>query len=203
MGKAIDIFHKTIDRSLGLIKIYELTTEKVEFNVHNKTDLIRSAVVLSVSGMDAYFTSRFTESLVGYIKKNGATKNLVAVLSDAGLNTEQALEMLTMDRPYRRVRFLVDDYMARQVTQRFDRIDELFKVYGIPELSKNAQGISKKKKLLTNVEVTVKRRHNIAHTGDYNKHDRLIDINPNKTKKQIQNIKLFVDSCEELISKII
>lgn len=153
--------------------------------------------------MDAYFTSRFSESLVSYIKENGPTKDLIEILHKAGLDTEQALEMIPMRRPYRRVRTLIDEHLSKHVTQRFDVIDELFKVYGILNLSDNAQGLASRKTLKRRVEKTVKRRHSIAHNGDYNKHYRLRDINADAIKKQIEEIELFVEKCEELITKVL
>lgn len=202
-NNAYNIFQKTIKRSNGLIQIYEKAKDNEDFSGYNITDLIRSAVVLSVSGMDAYFTSRFTESLIPFIKKNGATKDLINILYEAGLDTEQALEMLTMNRPYRRVRTLVDQHLSKHVTQRFNVIDELFKIYGINNLSDNAEGLCGRKTLKTRVERTVKRRHSIAHNGDYNSHYRLKEINSKTIQKQIDDVELFVEKCEELIAKVL
>ncbi|MCO6496816.1 MAG: hypothetical protein J5I50_04040 [Chitinophagaceae bacterium] len=203
MAKAIDTFNKTITRSNGLLTMYEKAHGNPDFDGLNKTDLIRSALVLAVSGMDSFFTSRFTENLVGFIKNKGATKSLIEILEKAGLNTEQSLEMLTMDRPYRRIRTLVDQYLSDYTTQRFDVIDKLFLVYGIKDLTQNAQGISGRKNLKKSIQKTVKRRHEIAHAADYNAHDKLKEIDLERVRKQIAEIKLFVESCEKLIVKIL
>lgn len=200
---AYDTFQKTIKRSYGLLNIYEKAHNNDDFTGQNITDLIRASVVLAVSGMDAYFTSRFSESLVSFLKDNGPTKDLIDILYKAGLDTEQALEMLTMKRPYRRVRTLVDEHLSKHVTQRFNVIDDLFKVYGIQNLSDNAQGLSGRKTLKRRVEKTVKRRHSIAHNGDYNSHHRLRDIKSGTIKKQIKDVELFVNKCEALISKVL
>jgi len=200
---AFDTFNKTIKRSNGLISIYEKTQNNDDFAGQNITDLVRSAVVLSVSGMDAYFTSRFSESLVSFIKENGPTEDLIDILYKAGLDTEQALEMITMDRPYRRVRTLIDENLSKHVTQRFEVVDDLFKVYGIPNLSDDAQGLADRKTLKKRVKKTVKRRHSIAHNGDYNRHYRLRDVNSDAIQKQIDEIELFVEKCEELIGNVL
>ena len=119
------------------------------------------------------------------------------------MDVKQSLEMISMERPHRRIRTLVDQYLSNYTTQRLDVIDKLFRVYGIANLTKNAQGLSGKKKLLKNVEASVSRRNEIAHAGDYNSHDKLQEIARDKTEKQIGNIKLFVEKSEELIFKII
>ena len=203
MAKAIDTFNKTINRSNGLLTIYEKAHTNNAFDGLNKTDIIRSALVLAVSGMDSYFTSRFTENLVKFIKSNGPTKDLIKILEEAGLNTQQALEMITMDRPYRRIRTLVDQHLSDYTTQRFEVIDELFKVYGIKDLTDNAQGLTKRIGLKKTIQKTVKRRHEIAHAGDYNQHDKLKEVDITRVKKQIADIKLFVESCETLIKIIL
>jgi hypothetical protein len=107
MPAACEKFGKTIERSVKLIKLYG-----VPQNVRNKLpdlnhpisdedacDLLRSAVVLAVSGMDAYFTDKFAELLVPFLKRFGPTPGVVHLLSEAGLDTKTALEMLAMDRP--------------------------------------------------------------------------------------------------------
>ena len=191
MTKALDTFHKTINRSNGLLIIYQKTHNNPTFVGLNNADLIRSAIVLAVSGMDAYFTSRFTENLISFIKNKGTTRQLVDVLQKAGLNTEQALQMITMDRPYRRIRTLVDQYLSEYTTQRFDVIDRLFEIYGINNLTTNAQGLTKRKALIKSIGRTIKRRHEIVHKGDYNSHDKLKEVDHTRSKKQIADIKLF------------
>ena len=52
------------------------------------SDMVRLATTLGVASMDTYFTARFAELLVPYIKSNGPTPGLVQILSDAGLDTE-------------------------------------------------------------------------------------------------------------------
>jgi hypothetical protein len=201
--KSITKFQNTITRSKGLLAIYSATISKPEFAGHNTTDLIRSALVLAVSGLDNYFTSRFSESLVPFLKKNKPQKNLVDILEKSGLDTIQTLEMLTMDRPYRRIRKLIDQYLSEYTTQKFEVIDKLFIVYAIPNLSIDAQGLSKKKRLLSSINKAIKRRHAIAHAADYNEHDNLSNIDINVVTKWIDDIKLFVEKCEDIISKVL
>lgn len=164
-------------------------------------DLLRSAVAFSVAAMDAYFTDRFSESLVNFLKTRKPTPGLVTFLSDAGLDTKAALEMLSMDRPYRRIRTLVEEHLSNYTTQKQDVIDELFLIYGVKDLSKNAEKMAKKKKLLTSVEAAVLRRHSIVHAGDLNAHDKRRSLTEAETKRYINNIETYVQKCEALLTK--
>lgn len=164
-------------------------------------DLLRSATALAVAAMDTYFTDRFCESVVSFIKKKGSTPGLIKVLKEAGFNTEVALEMLTMDRPYRRIRTLVEHHLSGLTTQRQHVIDELFSVYSVKDFSKHTQGIANRQTLLQRVDDFVRRRHAIVHEGDHNSHSKLNKIDVTYVSKHISDIELFVTSAEELLKK--
>lgn len=76
-----------------------------------------------------------------FLKRRRATDDLTALLFEAGLDTKAALEMLTMQRPYRRIRTLVESYLSKYTTQKQEVIDKLFLVYGVKGLCKTAQGL--------------------------------------------------------------
>jgi len=97
---AISTFNATSARAKALIALHASLSPTQAAAMPDPNDLLRSAVALSIAGMDAYFTDRFAESLVRFLKKHGAKPDLVALLFDAGLDTKAALEMLTMQRPY-------------------------------------------------------------------------------------------------------
>jgi hypothetical protein len=80
----------------------------------NISDLVRSAVVLCVSAMDAYYSRRFLEIFVPFVKKHGVNQALHDLLTDAGLDATQAIEIATMKRPLRRVRTLVRRHLERR-----------------------------------------------------------------------------------------
>ena len=161
-------------------------------------DLTRASVVLAVASMDTYFTARFAEMLVPYLKKHGAKTSLVSTLEKAGLDTTQALEMLQMDRPYRRIRTLMDAYLERYTTQRMGVINELFLCYGLKKFCENTQNKAKRKNLLRRVEKIVERRHEIVHDGDLNSHDKLQKIDAADIGRQLADLKLFVETAHEL-----
>ena len=198
MAKAYTNFTKTIRRSKQVIELYKSGTN---LDLEEREDLLRFAVVLSVSAMDAYFTDKFCDILVPFLKKKQATDGLIKILDEAGLNTRTALELITMDRPYRRIRTLVERSFSSYTTQKTDVIDDLFKSIGIADFSGNAQKIVKRKNLTATIETLVKKRNCIAHEGDIDTHGKTRAISVKKVENQISCLELFVNGAEELIKK--
>jgi hypothetical protein len=196
---AIASFKSTSERAKSLITPHASLTQAQIASMPDPNDLLRSAIAFSIAGMDAYFTDRFSESLVRFLKKRGATPDLIDLLRDAGLDTKAALDMLAMQRPYRRVRTLVEDYLSNYTTQKQGVIDKLFRVYGVKDLCKNAQGLSKKKKLLTSVNGAVLRRHSIVHAGDLNSHNKARPIDTKLAQRYLDNVVIFVTQAEALL----
>ncbi|ELP30166.1 hypothetical protein RBSWK_05924 [Rhodopirellula baltica SWK14] len=112
-----------------------------------------------------------------------------------------ALELLAMDRPYRRIRNLVDAHLQRTTTQRFDAIDELFICYGMKDFCQNVQKNKNRKHLLASVAKIVERRHKIVHEGDLNSHRRLSPIDALQTKRRVADVLSFVAGADELLQR--
>lgn len=198
---AILTFESTSARASSLVALHSSLNETQRASMPDCRDLLRSAIALSVAGMDAYFTDRFAESLVRFLKKRGATKGMIDLLSSAGLDAKAALEMLAMQRPYRRIRTIIESSLSEYTTQKQRVIDELFVVYGVKDLCRNAEGLSKRKKLLNSVNNAVLRRHSIVHGGDLNSHGKARLISEETAKRFIKDIDLFVHSAEDLLVK--
>ena len=198
---AIATFNATSARAKALVALHASLSPAQIAAMPDANDLLRSAIALSIAGMDAYFTDRFAESLVRFLKKNGAKPDLITLLFDAGLDTKVALEMLTMQRPYRRVRTLVEGYLSNYTTQKQGVIDKLFLVYGVKGLCGHAQSHSKKKKLLTSVNGAVLRRHSIVHAGDLNAHNKPRPIDAKLATRYVTNVELFVTNAEAVLHK--
>jgi hypothetical protein len=153
--------------------------------------------------MDAYFTRRFVEILIPYLKKNGPNDRLTSLLADAGLDTAEALRLASMNRPFRRIRSLVAAHLSTYTTQRFHKIDELFLCFGVRNLCGHSQGWLGRKRLLRSVELIVERRHAIVHSGDRDKHGRLRDIDEPSLSKRMEDVVKFVRSADALIAKAV
>jgi hypothetical protein len=204
-SKAYYHFEKTMLRSLGLIGLYHWVQGKGfepstadDTDLTHLTDLVRSSVVLGVSAMDAYFTNRFVEMLIPYIKRRGPTRAMVKLLHDAGLNAEQALIMAAMDRPFSRVRTIMTRHLERTVTQKFSAIDNLFTAFGLNDFCANVQGKSGRKRLLRSIEILVQRRHEIVHEGDLNAKGVLQPIGAKEVLFRLRHLNQFV-TCADVI----
>lgn len=203
-SKAYLRFESIIKRGLNLLSL-QLPVEKLfsaKGKPHDLSDMARTSVVLAVSAMDAYFTGVFAERLVSFLKKKKtAPKALVDLLHKAGLDTAVALDLLRMEQPYRRVRKLMDSYLARHVTQRMEVIDELFFAYGFKDFCRVVQEKARRKTLLASIQTLVQRRHNIVHRGDLNSYGKTNKIKPAQIKRRVLKMVKFVSCADELLQK--
>ena len=163
-------------------------------------DLFRVGIVLSVSAMDAYYTDRFCEAFIPYIKKHGLNKNMEELLCQAGFDTVCAIEMFDNKRPKRVLSNMVKRHLSAFVTQNFKAIDKLYKCLGFNDsFTKAVQGISRRKKLLASLNLLIERRHKIVHAGDYNQYGNLNGINYARMVKKIIELRKLVESSDKLL----
>jgi hypothetical protein len=185
-----------MDRAKALLDVY-----RADSSLHTASDQVRMAVVLGVAAMDSYFTTKFCDKLVPFLKDNEPTPGLIKILEDAGLDTKMALELVAMDRPYRRIRTLVERSFETHTTQRMDVVDELFLPFGLANFCSNAQGLVNRKNLVRRVEILVFYRHKIVHEGDLDRSSEPRKIDCERVAKLLTDLKLFIDGAEELIKK--
>ena len=198
MGKAKDKFDRTITRCYDLVNLYE----KMKSNGESPPqDMLRGAIVLSVAAFDAYATDCFSEHFVEYIKSNRVDDQIVKLLSDAGFDIRFALGLIDSERPYRKIRTLIERYYSRKSTQKMDVVDELFLLYHLKNITGNAAAKSGKdsQKLIKGIEKLVERRHQIVHDGDYNEHNRITPVSQADIKR-IRLLRLLVDNMEEIVN---
>lgn len=195
-------FLKTIKRCESLVDSYKQLQAIDQANgvaVPTPKDIVRGAVVLAVAALDTYVTDAFSEKLVPYLQRYKPDDELIELLYKSGLDTKEALVLLGMERPYRRIRTLIENYYGSYTTQKFDVIDQIFKPYRLANITENAARKSGKPSIKTSVGKLVERRHQIAHAGDYNRHGRIIDIDEEKIAKRIKHLELLVTSMDEIL----
>ena len=184
MSKAFQLFRSTEARAVNIYMTalhWHLGVDRPKEVVDTSNKLIyedmgRAGIVLTVAAMDDYFTRRFSELVVPYIKKKGASEGLVNLLRETGFGVKEALDLALTDRPLRRVRALIDSRLGRYTAQRFELVDELFSCVGLRTLSLDAEKLSGRKTLRRSVEILVERRHRIVHDGDYNRHGKVVPL---------------------------
>ncbi len=162
-------------------------------------DMGRAGIVIGVSAFDDFFTRRFSECVVPILKNGKAKTPLIEFLGNCGLDVTEALALLAMDRPYRRIRKLVDDNLERKTTQKFTEIDKLFKCVGLQTLSAMVETKTTRTTLKRSCEIIIARRHAIAHQGDLNKHGNLTKLSYKDSQKRLNDLKLFVDTANQIV----
>lgn len=208
MSDALKLFESTLKRSSDIFTLAAHWFDGCPEDKHHKQnkpvyeDMGRSGIVFAVAAMDTYFTRRFVEVLMLYLRFRGPTEGVVTLLHDAGLDTRLALELLSMERPYRRIRALVDGHLERYTTQRFQAIDKLFVALGLKDLCANAQKKSGRATLLRSVELLVERRHAIVHNGDHDKFRRIIPLVFKEYGRRIGDLERFVTSADAIITSL-
>jgi hypothetical protein len=161
----------------------------------------RASVVLAVAAMDSYFTDVFVERLVHFIKRKGATKQLVTLLYESGIDTECALKLIVMKSPFRKITKMVESHLSLVTTQKTDAIDRLFVIYGIKDFCANVARFSKRgPRLLASIRKLVARRHQIVHEGDLNSHGRANKADPKEFQRRIHDVVLLVSKADELLN---
>jgi hypothetical protein len=200
-SKSYDKFKKTIARCEDLVRTFEILhlANSSNANIPAPRDIIRGAVVLSVSAFDAYVTDVFTEKLVNYLKRHTPDDDLIDFLREAGLGTREALTLINMERPYRRIRNMVQAKYSTYTTQRFDVVDAFFLHYRLQGITASAESMSGRKTLKRSVGLLIARRHDIAHDGDYNGHGRIKVIREDLIKKRIKDLELLVSCMDQII----
>ena len=197
-SKALQKFVKTQNRSMSLAQLYSDLHDK---NMAGNRDLVRSAIVLSVASMDAYFTDKFSDLIVPAMKITGVGDSLKKLLESAGLDLQECVSLLTMQRPYNRIRALVTSYLESRTTQSIEAIDELYLCFGIKDFCACIEGTLGRKNLLKRVQRLVERRHRIVHDGDYSKHQKLSPIEFEKTIGYMNDLITFVAGAEKFLNE--
>ncbi len=205
-SKSLTRFESVLKRATDLRDLAEyLLSDEAKLKLddaghfHGFSDMGRASIVLGVSAMDQYFTRRFCELLVPFLKTHGPTDGLIAMLSEAGFDTKEALIAIGMMRPYRRIRTLVENHLENYTTQRFEVIDKLFLSIGLKDLSSNAEKKTKRMTVISSITKLVERRHSIAHTGDLNSHGNLMPIDLKQLKKRFKDLDDFVKAADQII----
>jgi len=163
-------------------------------------DLFRAGIVLSVAAMDAYFTDRFCEALIQYIKKNGLNPKLEKLIQDAGFDTETAIKLFENKRPKRVLSNMVRRHLLTFVTQNFKKVDSLYLCLGFEKpITVSARKKTKRKNLLRSLQILIERRHKIVHSGDYNQFRQLNEVNYRRLIRRMMLLGKFIYACEDVL----
>ncbi|MEM5519735.1 HEPN domain-containing protein [Sulfitobacter sp. AS59] len=195
MSKPYNYFLNTIERAENLLQAAD------EHEDILSDDLARGSVILSVAAFDHYFTSKFCDVLNNYLKNNKPNKKLIERLERAGLNTEMALELAVMKRPFRRIRSLLSKSLSGVTTNQTKAIENLFSAIDLDGLSGRIHKHCNRKNLGRRIEKLVIIRNEVSHCAHINSHGQPKAIDAEDVGARIEELKLFVDSSEIIINQ--
>jgi hypothetical protein len=112
-----------------------------------------------------------------------------------------ALELAVSKRPFRKIRTIVQNSLSQHTTQRISIIDELFISFGLKNLCENAEKKTGRKKLIKRISRLVDTRNDIAHSAHLNSHNKPRKVNIEDIRGLFDDLKIFVNSCDEIIEK--
>lgn len=193
-NNAYSRFQETLKRCHHLVDLYQKS---------NNQDLLRAAVVLSVSGLDTYAVDRFMEKLVVFIRSTKITDETIRFLEAGGVTLRTAIDLLKCgrERPFRKIRADVEQSFGRRSYQSFAEIDGLYKVFGLKEISKRAEEMAHRTCLRRRLGSLLERRHQIVHAGDYNSRGSLQGIEKSWVEGKLRDLDVFVARMDEIVAR--
>jgi hypothetical protein len=189
-----DIFQRCIKRAQNLIDFH--TDEKGSEIEENFCDAYRAAIVLSISALDAFIRSIVTEKINVILINDSEelTEKLATYLKNL-LNQDK---LLLAARKYN-LHEVVDKHIKEDFgTKSFQgewKIKTFMELVGYQNIFKQVSDKAdiSESNLMKKLELYTKRRHVIAHSGDY-------DLNSTEQKENAINKKFAVD-CVYLVNK--
>lgn len=167
-------------------------------------DLLRAAVILNIAAMDHYFRCKFVEMLPSLIKSERGREALITEVNDdlftkSKTFNREAVEIIN-NGSYIDLKKKFDYFLSHYTYGKMKRINKLFLCYGVDALSETAETNSQKKDLLKEVTSLVKRRNNIAHTGDLTKTGVIKEITRSNITKKLNCVDKYVECCDEILN---
>jgi len=196
---ALEAFKQTNERAVKLVELHKSLNPIGKPHAEH-SDILRAAVVISVSAMDAYFHTKITEKTARFVRaKKGVhlPGRLVQIIKD-GASHDRLIEFMFKDKPLSHIASLVRKAIEDHTYQNSGKIEEGLKILGVDDLwfqiGKKLQ-ISKDR-AKKYVQGYVDRRHRIVHRGDLG--------TAMKNKNKLRNItRFYADQCVKSVGKYI
>lgn len=157
------------------------TLTREDFSTEALDDLLRSAIMLGVSGLDRYVHERVVKNIVKSLRAGNLNRSQeeFSIPAHLALDVTRALQDASKRgeglRPANEIRNKVQEIIHLRPFQSWREIEYAFELIGISNLSGQLQtayavgDIRPKKRELNEI---VRRRNNIVHEGDLIRHKR-------------------------------
>jgi len=212
--EALKAFDSTIKRARALIRAHtKLHGQGRGKRPRFHSELLRAALVTSVSAMDAYFHDKIAQNIARTIKRTEPDfpVELVSLLSEVGKNKEDVvralLKVTTRDRPLAHVSTQVNRLLSERTYQDPGKIEQGLKTIGIngfwqsvaPKLNTTPDQLKR------DVVRYIKRRHAIVHVGDLGTskktRHRVRKISPSFSLECVDFIERFVYAANDVVNQ--
>jgi uncharacterized protein (UPF0332 family) len=203
---AYEIFEKCIKRAENLISIQSLTVGVEHIPEQHYCDCYRAVIVLSISALDAYIRKIVISEIVKMIAdKKPLNEDLRKYIKEL-LNQDELLDAARNYDIIKQVEDAVKEDFGKKSFQGEWKISHFLGLVGHKDIFSEVavKANINEKNLRKDIEIFTKRRHIIAHSGDYD-----LNQNPHKeneikiddAKKCIDVVKKFVQNINKIIIK--
>jgi len=200
--KAIEAFDLNIARCRNLITTYgDLRSSGTSHA--NASDVLRSAVVLTVAALDAYVHSKVSENLVPYIRRElrrdkKKLEVIAKILQEKKVTPVDFMEAAARPRPFVQIRKHLDDFIYKQTFQHPGGIEAATELIGHPKPWGAVAKIigSPETDVRRNLAQYIQRRNQIAHEGDRHRSKKKAGV-----RRRID--RSYVDAAVEFISDLV
>jgi len=203
---AINNFRLTIDRAQKLVDLHRTLCSRGRPRAEY-ADILRAAVVISVSAMDAYFHEKIPENIARLVRaKKG--KNLPGKFVDtikSGASHDKLIGIFFQKRPLSHIVTIVRKSMTDRTYQDPSKIEDVLKIVGVTDVwYKVGRKLKlRKEKAKTYIQGYVTRRHQIVHRGDYGQtkktKNQLKPITRPYAERCVREVKRFVEAIDGII----
>lgn len=203
---AIDNFKKTIERAGAMVRLHTGLCPRGKPRAEH-ADLLRAAIVLSVSAMDGYFHEKVVENVPRFVriqKGKNLPGRLVQVIKEK-VSHDKLIEILFEERPLSHLATIIRKATADRTYQDPAKIEQAVGMLGVDDLwfqigRKLGVPKGKAKKY---IQSYVQRRHQIVHRGDFGQtkktKNRLNRISRNYADRCVKEVNRFVKAIDEII----
>lgn len=164
------VFQKSLDRARNIIKIHRMAHGKASHPPAFLSDSHRAVIVLAVSALDAYIRTLVVNKVITQLRNvsQGLQPQLRSHLKQL-LSQDDLLDSARVGDLHTRVEKALKEKMEEMSYQGVSKITEAMKLVGHDDIFKEvARNCSKnEQELKESVGRFTKRRHIIAHCGDY------------------------------------
>ncbi|HNT26563.1 MAG TPA: HEPN domain-containing protein [bacterium] len=197
---AFDIFQKTIKRAKNLIETHEEGQDCTEQHF----DCFRAAIVLSISALDAYVRTLVVDKILACLEEKVLSAKLKEYIK--GLLNQDALIEAGRKYEFReRVEKAIRADFETKAFQGEYKINSYMELVGYKDVFEDVSRSAdrNKTKMRADIERFTKRRHVIAHCGDFDLNQTLHKENTIKkeqAKECISMVTLFAEHLDKITS---